>query len=72
MTVKFFDAMEVESIGIRELIKRSLVSANAEVWRGADGSYAIGDPQDIYDELGDDNEDILDLYTEAGLVEDYL
>ena len=67
--VKFFSSWEVYAKGITNLISSdSDLDDDAEVWHGADGSYAVGDATDIYDADPDTD---LDHYTEAGTVSEY-
>jgi hypothetical protein len=67
--IVFFGAWAIFTKGIRRLIKETSPDPDAEVWRGADGSYAIGDIADIYDY---DPETDPDYYTYAGLVKEYI
>jgi len=68
-TVKFYTSWEVYTKGIANLISgNSNLDDDAEVWQGADGSYAIGDATDIYDADPDTD---LDHYTAAGTVSEY-
>ena len=62
----FFSAWQVHTTGIHTLVDG--LPKDAEVWRGADGSYAVGDITDIYDV---DPETDLDTYTYAGEVYEY-
>jgi len=69
MSPKFYSSWEVYTTGITNLIRSdSSLSDDAEVWHGADGSYAVGDATDIYDADPDTD---LDLYTDAGTVAEY-
>ena len=67
--IVFFDAWAIFTKGIRGLIKEVNPDPDAEVWRGADGSYAVGDITDIYDYDPDVDPD---HYTYAGTVKEYL
>ncbi len=68
-TVQFYSSWEVYTKGIINLIGGdSDLDGNAEVWHGADGSYAVGDATDIYDADPDTD---LDHYTAAGTVSEY-
>jgi hypothetical protein len=68
MTAQFFTSWDVATKGITQLIANSSAPDTAEVWRGPDGSYAIGQPQDIYDA---NEEADLDEWTDAGTVGEY-
>lgn len=67
--VKFFTNWQVYNSGIRQLIAECPELDNyTPVWRGANGSYAVGDREDVCNE---EHETDLNDYVEAGSVADY-
>lgn len=65
----FYSSWQVYTDGITNLINGDpSLPGDSEVWRGADGSYAIGDITDIYESDPDTD---LDHYTAAGTVAEY-
>lgn len=67
MTVKFFSSWEAYTKGIRSLIAAAGLADNAEVWSGADGSYAVGDVAD----MAEAEEEASVEFSDAGTVADY-
>jgi hypothetical protein len=61
----FFSSWQVYDTGIRVLLKGVDAPDGADVWIGADGSYAIGDAADIFDADPDTD---LEFWTHAGTV----
>lgn len=68
MAVKFFSSWEVYTKGIRSLIAAANLRNDAEVWSGADGSYAVGDAAD----MAEAEEEAGVEFSDAGEVSDYV
>jgi hypothetical protein len=71
MNAKFIDSWTVYTGSISQIIAKAVESGEFDesdtVWRGADGSYIIGDVMQL------DSEELdADLYTDAGTAGEYL